>query len=245
MARPIHRHNLPVSIERGADVTLTLDLRNADGEAVAASAASLVIRDGLTVRATIASATIDGDGRITYDLPAATSADWPLTDSLLLEWSATVDGTVYRYRVTGAVCLWTYDSTLTADDVFTRYPGLRAAIDAADVAAILASTSGEVQRRILERGRRPYLIADSWAVADAHLDLALWRIMAAADTALNDDRWRRAAEAHEESYATRWGALSFRYDLSESGDVSEAAPEPASPVIVLTAGRSGGFWGRG
>lgn len=243
MPRPIHRHTLPVCIERGADVALSLDLRTVEGEAVIPSAVSLVIRDGLTVRATI-TADVSPAGVVSAELLGSTSEDWPLTDALLLEWSATVEGTVYRYRVTGAVCLWTYDSTLTADDVFTRYPGLTAALAAADVGALVTSAHGEIQRRILERGRRPYLIADSWAVADAHLELTLWRVMAAADNALNDDRWRRAADDHEEGYATRWGSLSFRYDLSESGDVSEAAPEPASPVIVLTAGRPGGFWSR-
>ncbi len=241
MPRPIHRHTLPVTIERGADVTLTLDLRGADGEAVIPSAVSLVIRDGLTVRATI-TADVSPAGEVTAELLAATSEDWPLTDALLLEWSATVDGTVYRYRVTGAVCLWTYDSTLTADDVFSRYPALRAALAADDVGTFITNAHGEIQRRILEKGRRPYLIADSWAVSDAHLELALWRVMAAADNSLNDERWARAAEQHEEGYRTRWGSLSFRYDLSESGDVSEAAPEPASPVIVLTSGRVGGFW---
>lgn len=241
MTRPIHRHNLPVTIERGSDCVLTLDLRDSAGSVVSPSSASLSIRSGGEVLTTI-TADVSSSGEVTADLPGDASSGWALTDSLLLVWSATVDGVVYTYRVTGAVCLTAYESTLTADDVFDRYPALRAALEPSHVGSLITSTSAEIQRRIMERGRRPYLILDRWAVADAHLELALWRVMDAADNALSDDRWRRAAEKHEEGYAARWAALSFRYDLSESGDVGTASPEPAAPVLLLTAGRVGGFW---
>lgn len=241
MTRPIHRHSLPVTIERGADSVLTLDLRDSAGNVVIPSSVSVSVRSGSEVLTTI-SADVSSAGEVTADLPGDDTADWALTDSILLVWSATVDGTVYTYRVPGAVCLNAYESTLTADDVFSRYPALRAAVDASDVGTIITSTYGEVQRRIMERGRRPYLIIDRWAVADAHLELALWRVMAAADNALSDDRWARAAADHEEGFKSRWAALSFRYDLAESGDVGAAEPEPASPVLILTAGRVGGFW---
>lgn len=241
MTRPIHRHSLPVTIERGADTVLTLDLRNADGEVTIPESVSLDIRSGSVTLETL-TCDVDSAGAVTADLPGDASSGWALTDSLLLVWSATVDGVVYTYRVTGAVCLNAYESTLTADDVFDRYPALRAALEPSHVGSLITSTSAEIQRRIMEKGRRPYLIMDRWAVADAHLELALWRVMDAADNALSDDRWRRAAEKHEEGYAARWGSLNFRYDLSESGDVATASPEPASPVLILTAGRPGGFW---
>jgi hypothetical protein len=241
MTRPIHRHSLPVTIERGADTVLTLDLRDANGEVAIPESVSLVIRSGGVTLDTF-TADIDSAGAVTVDLPGDASSEWALTDALLLEWSVTIEGSLYRYRVTGAVCLTAYEPTITASDVFDRYPALRAALDESSIGSLILSTSGEIQRRIMEKGRRPYLIMDRWAVADAHLDLALWRIMDAADNALSDDRWRRAAEKHEEGYASRWASLSFRYDLAESGDVATASPEPASPVLILTAGRVGGFW---
>ena len=241
MSRPIHRHALPLAIERGADQTLTLDLRDGEGVVVGVSAASLVVRDGAAILDTF-TADVDADGVASVTLEPADSEDWPLTSDLLCEWSATVDGVVYRYRITGDVVRTAYQPTITADDVFDRYPAMRGAVRAADVAPLITSTSGEIERRLRSRGQRPYLILDRWAVHDAHLDLVIARVMDAADQSGSDDRWRRAAEKHAAAYEKAWGALNFRYDLPETGDPVTAEPATASPPIVLTAGRVGGFW---
>lgn len=239
--RPIHRHALPLAVERGSEQTLTLDLRDGEGVVVGVSAASLVVRNGAAALDTF-NADVDADGVASVTLEAADTEDWPLTSDLLCEWSATVDGVVYRYRVTGDVVRTAYQPTITADDVFDRYPALRAAIDPAYVAALLVSTSGEIERRLRSRGQRPYLILDRWAVHDAHLDLLIARVMAAADQSGSDDRWRRAADQHVAAYEAAWAALNFRYDLPETGDPVTAEPAAARPPIVLTSGRVGGFW---
>lgn len=241
MSRPIHRHALPLAVERGADQALTLDLRDGEGVVVGVSAASLVVRNGSAILDTF-TADVDADGVASVTLAAADSEGWPLTSDLLCEWSATVDGVVYRYRITGDVVRTAYQPTITADDVFDLYPALRAAIAAAYVATLITSTSGEIERRLRSRGQRPYLILDRWAVHDAHLDLLIARVMDAADQSGSDDRWRRAAEKHAAAYEKAWGALNFRYDLPETGDPVTAEPAAAAPPIILTAGRVGGFW---
>ena len=241
MSRPIHRHALPLAVERGADQALTLDLRDGEGVVVGVSAASLVVRNGAAILDTF-NADVDADGVASVTLEPADSEDWPLTSDLLCEWSATVDGVVYRYRITGDVVRTAYQPTITADDVFDRYPAMRDAFKAPDVAPLITSTSGEIERRLRSRGQRPYLILDRWAVHDAHLDLLIARVMDAADHSGSDDRWRRAAEKHAAAYEKAWGALNFRYDLPETGDPVTAEPATASPPIVLTAGRPGGFW---
>lgn len=240
--KPIYRHSLPVVIERGADLTLSLPLADAEGSPVAASAASLVIRSGAAVLETVAAADINGDGAVSYDLSASTSAAWPLTEDLLLSWAVTVAGVVHTFRVPGAVVLWAFTPTITADDVWTRYPALQPAMTAEHVGALILSTAGELERRLRERGRRPQLILDVWALADVHLDLALWRIFDAADNALSDDRWRRAAELHRDSFTSRWGSLSFRYDEAQTGAPADAEVKSGPGSIVLTSGRAGAFW---
>lgn len=239
--RPIHRHSLPLAIERGADQVVTLNLEDGEGTIVGVSAASLVVRNGSTVLDTF-NADVDTDGVASVTLEPADTEDWPLTSDLLCEWSATVDGVVYRYRVTGDVVRTAYQPTITAEDVLTRYPALRSAVAAPYIAALITSTSGEIERRLRSRGNRPYLILDRWAVSDAHLDLVLARVMAAADQSGSDDRWRRAKEDHTAAYEAAWAALNFRYDLPETGDPVTAEPAAAKPPIVLTAGRPGGFW---
>jgi len=239
--RPIHRHSLPIAIERGAEQVITLDLEDGEGAIVGVSAASLIVRNGSTVLDTF-NADVDTDGVASVTLDESDTEDWPLTADLLCEWSATVDGVVYRYRITGDVVRTAYEPTITAEDVFGRYPATRAAIAADNVSALITSTSGEIQRRLRSRGNRPYLILDRWAVHDAHLDLVLARVMAAADQSGSDERWRRAKDDHTAAYEKAWGALNFRYDLPETGDPVTAEPATASPPIVLTAGRPGGFW---
>ena len=239
--RPINRHSLPVAIERGAEQVITLDLEDGEGTIVGVSAASLIVRNGSTVLDTF-NADVDTDGVASVTLAESDTEDWPLTADLLCEWSATVDGVVYRYRITGDVVRTAYQPTITADDVFDRYPAMRAATEPADVAPLITSTSGEIERRLRSRGQRPYLILDRWAIHDAHLDLLIARVMDAADQSGSDDRWRRAAEKHAAAYEKAWGALNFRYDLPETGDPVTAEPATASPPIVLTAGRVGGFW---
>lgn len=244
--KPIMRHGLPLTVERGADAELILSLSDADGSPVVVSAASLVIRDGSTVLHTEAAADIDADGVASVTLDDAVTSGFSLTDDLLLSWAATVDGVVHRYRIPGAVVLSAFTPTITSDDVFTRYPALRAALGgegAAFVGEMITSTAAELERRLRERGRRPYLILDVWALADVHLDLALWRVFDAADNSLADERWRRAAEAHRDSFNSRWGSLSFRYDEAQLGTTEGATVKSGPGSVILTSGRHGAFWG--
>jgi len=130
----------------------------------------------------------------------------------------------------------------TAQDIYVRYPGLRQSFSVQEVTDMLSSTSGELERRLIGKGRRPFLIMDRWALADVHLDLCLSRLLSSADTTLNDERFRTASVAHMKAYEEGFGRLNFRYDFSESGDVAVAEPAEAVTPLVLTGARQGSFW---
>ena len=67
--------------------------------------------------------------------------DWLLTSDLLCEWDATVDGVVYRYRVTGDVVRTAYQPTITAE---TCSPDTACAAPSPPyIAALITSTSGD------------------------------------------------------------------------------------------------------
>jgi len=238
--KPIHRHSLPLSVERGSDQTLSLELIDDAGVAASVSAASLVLKNGLTVLLTAADA--EDGGVATYDLDGSTSTPWGLTEDLFAVWTVTVDGVQYTYKQTGSVCIWAYAPTLTAQDIYVRYPGLRQSFSVQEVTDMLSSTSGELERRLIGKGRRPFLIMDRWALADVHLDLCLSRLLSSADTTLNDERFRTASVAHMKAYEEGFGRLNFRYDFSESGDVAVAEPAEAVTPLVLTGARQGSFW---
>ena len=140
---------------------------------------------------------------------------------------ATVDGVVYRYRVTGDVVRTAYhrrspQKTCSPDTppCAAPSPPLHRRADHLDF--------GEIERRLRSRGNRPYLILDRWSVSDAHL-ISSWP----ASWPPPISRGRMTAGAGQRgstaAYGAAWAALSFRYDLPETGDPVTAGPPPPSP----------------
>lgn len=244
MPKPIHRQSFPLAIVRGVDQDLSIALEAVDGQQAIITEATLTIKDGSRVLVED-SATVVADGVASYSLDADTSSGWSLTDALLLLWTVTVDGQVYKYRQAADVVLYDYTPTITVTDALKLAPSLGALVDGGSyeaLANLLDQTSGEIQRKLRSKGRRPNLIVDSWALADIHMSLFLWRGFVLVANSLGDDRYRQAAEDYRQEYESYWASTQFRYDETESNSTAQADVRAVVPQLVLSCGLRNAFY---
>jgi len=244
MPKPIHRQSFPLAIVRGVDQDLSIALEAVDGQQAIITEATLSIKDGSRVLVED-SATVVADGVASYSLDADTSSEWSLTDTLLLLWAVTVDGQVYKYRQTADVVLYDYTPTISVTDALELEPTLGANVNGASyeaLANLFDQTSGEIQRKLRSKGRRPHLIVDSWALADIHMSLFLWRAFTLVANSLGDDRCRQAAEDYRREHESNWAATQFRYDETESNSTAQADVRAVVPQLVLSCGLRNAFY---
>lgn len=232
----------PRSVERNRATTLTLTVTDTlTGTVQIPSAATVAIWDGSTViLADTASTTLGSGGySCTYSLLAATIPDSiSLTDRYLEVWTLTVSSVVYTFQVSGYLCRRAYHPTLTDADLIGAHPQLATLRPPGytTYGTWLDEAQGWVERKLIQRGRRPELIFDAWALRDAHLYYALSLIFRAFSSSLGVGRYADLTDRYEAMAADEMKALKFRYDKSETGTIDDIAQESNNAPLLLTAG---------
>jgi len=224
----------PRSVERGVSTTLTLTITDTlTGTVQTPSAATVQILDGATeiLAATAAAATIPDSIR--------------LTDQWLEIWTLTIGGVAYTFRATGYLCRHAYHPTLTDSDLTTLHPDLTSQRPPGltTYGGFIDEAQGWIERKLLQKGRRPELIFDAWALRDAHLYYSLTLIFRAFASSLGRGRYAEEATRYETMAHDELRAVKFRYDTAQTGTVDSPAQEAQSGPLVLTAAPRN-RWGR-
>lgn len=240
----------PRSVERGVSTTLTLTITDTlTGTVQTPSAATVQIMDGATeILAATAATTLGAGGySCTYALSAATiPATIRLTDQWLEIWTLTIGGVAYTFRVTGYLCRHAYHPTLTDSDLTTLHPDLTSQRPPGmtTYGGFIDEAQGWIERKLIQRGRRPELVFDAWALRDAHLYYSLSLIFRAFASSLGRGRYAEEATRYETMAHDELRAVKFRYDTAQTGTVDSPAQEAQSGPLVLTAAPRN-RWGRG
>ena len=189
----------PRSVERARSCTLTLTITDTlTGTVQIPSAATVAIYDSSTVILAATAATTLGAGgySCTYALSAATIPDSiRLTDQWLEVWVLTLGGVEYAFRVTGYLCRHAYHPTLTDADLTRLHPDLASQRPPGltTYGGLIDEAQGWLERKLLQKGRRPELIFDAWALRDAHLYYTLNLIFRAFASSLGKGRYAEEA----------------------------------------------------
>jgi hypothetical protein len=236
---------LPRVVEIGRTATLDLPVRTAAGAVVEVTSGTLTVKLGSVVLVDEASivagsATVDA----TYSLLGTVHDDLEPSDDYLETWTTPVG----VFTVSGYLVLTAYHSHVTDTALEGYHPELLDLLPPGETTAEKFRTmaSERVQRELIKRGRRPWLIFDEWALYDSesYLALSYWASDASLRTTGTTD-YARLAREYMTMFQSDWNAVAFRYDEDEDGDISEGEEmETAAPAgITLTAGRPRAYGG--
>lgn len=240
--------SLPRTIEIGVSTTLTLDVYPEDSATLtAASAATVTVYQGQAVLVNAAVATVGGAYTASYALSGSVTTGLTPSDDYLEVWSITVSGAVHTFQRAGYLVRRAFHPSVT-DAALTDYHS--------DLANLRPSTlttyepyrrrAGDwIQRRLLEQGRRPWLVFDAWALEVPHVYKALSLIFTDFESSIGDGRYAKLAASYEARAEAEFAKVQFRYDLAETGTIRESDGQSgvATPLF-LTSGPNTRAWSR-
>lgn len=227
----------PRFVERAKTVTVSMPLYESGREVSPVSSGTYTLYDGngtsmftgaVTVPSGVATRVI-----LSTDIPAATA----LSDRWLEEWVLTmVDGRVETVRRDVYLCLRTLYPPVNERMLERRISDLQnlRASTRADFSDYIVEAWAEVETRLIQAGKRPYLITNAWALRPLHMALCIKYIMQDASTYMGDGgRYeQRSKEAGEEA-DTAWDSLQLEYDDTESGERGNATTA-SGPAVIYT-----------
>jgi len=232
-----HRQALPRIIEQGVAQTLTLDVYDDATEAQqTATAGTLTASVGGVAVLIAVSATLGPPA--SYALLAATTADSALEASWLEVWSLTIGGIVYPFQRAGYLVRRAWHPTILDADLIDYHSDL-ATIRPPSISTFepYRRKAGDwVQRKLLQTGKRPWLIFDPWQLTEVHAFKALALIFEDLHSSIGDGRYKELAAKYSADADAAWAAVTFRYDAGHTGTIDTSAQQGSSAPIVLTSG---------
>lgn len=237
----------PDTLERAASQTALCGVGHPQtGEpaqiTVAGSGFSLFDRNGnalITARAiTVPQAGQAACAVLAADLPETL----PYGDGYREEWTLVIDGTAYTVHRDACLCRMVPMPAVSAQDLYNRHTELQ------DQNSWPAGQSGvgwkpqideafiEIQQRLWDAGKRPWLRWSQGSIRMAHMYLTLsicFRL--SATNAGADSRWWELAEDYQRKFDAEWAKLRFDTIDEESG-LKNPLQESAAGNIQGSAG---------
>lgn len=231
------RQQLPDLIERGRDNTLQAPIYTA-GALVAPTSGTITVYDNSSVAVVDAAAVTISASVAQYTIVNATTAALSLSDSWRVEWSLVMpDGVTHSHRTEAALVRSAPHMPITDADLFR----ISSALDPSGAAAITSETDFQnyldeswvqIQSRLIERGRRPWLIISPAALRESALYLTLALIYEDLATRLSDT-YEQRAERYRAQYEAAWQRLRVAYDADDDGTADDGRRSVA-PTVWLS-----------
>jgi hypothetical protein len=229
------RHSLPLFVERNVATTITADVYDADSAQQTATVGTLTLYQGSTVILDGVSATTLGPPA-TYDITAATTDGKSLSDDWLAVWALTIGGVVYTFRQQMFLARHILYPVITDTDITDRYDELTSLLDAdtADFSEKRGAAWVILQRELIKKGRRPELVLNTWALAEAHTHKTLELIFADFASNVSDGRYANRELHHREQYQAELDTVVLRYDSGEDGVLDQGDEAGAVGAVWLS-----------
>lgn len=236
---PAARWDLPIELlERGESNTLRLRLYRSGAPAPPSSATVSVYDASGVALVDEESATISG-GIAAHTVAGAVTADEPLGSGYRVVWTADSR----TYDTPAALCRRLVYPTVTDVDVRRRWPYL----DAGNLGSLTSAATWQgliddawltIQHRLIESGRRPWLILSPSSLREPHLLLSGARIHDALASRGNPVMQDRAMQLHRQWEAS-WGRVAMDYDEDEDGQVDDTERRMAATSSIWLGGSPG------
>ena len=238
-------YSLPTFLERAKTVVLTLPVYSGGSTPTEPSAGTFTLYDGSKAVITTGAVTITA-GVATFTVTAAMLPDTlPLSDAWQEEWVLTVGGVVETIRRDCYLCLRSLYNVVNEAMLLRRVTDLYNLKPASMVnfQGFIDEAWSAVQGRLLQDGRRPFLVMNSWALKDTTLETTLAFIFADLDTYMGDGRYQAKATEHREAAERAFTTLRLEYDESQGNERASAVDSVAAiPVIYTNTPRWGSRW---
>ena len=237
---------LPVYLERGRQHTISLPVYDEAGSLVAPDAAdtvSVLRPDGTAL---VDAQTITVSGSIATYAVTATSSE-TLGEGWQVVWDLTFGSETQRaYKVDAAVVRQHLYLTVANVHLLQRHPELADLYPenetSWDDAISAAWTTARI--RLLQNGRRPYLVLSPWALHEAVLCLALANVFRTCSTYTDQEaRYTALAAEYQERWRHEWDQVKLTYDNNNDGTPDEGEQGTAAPAVTfLSAPPASAFW---
>lgn len=94
----------------------------------------------------------------------------------------------------------------------------------------------DIENKLIQAGKRPYLILNSYALKDLSLNTTLQYIFEDLETYMGDGRFSQRAESYKKNAERAWDSLKLEYDISENNQrASATSSDPVVSVIYTNA----------
>lgn len=240
------RHNGPRTVQRGISTSLDLDVYNAAGVQQTVTSGTVTISLGDKV--IVDGAAIAGGAPATYTLPDSVTSGEALSEQYLEKWTVVVGGVTHTHLLrAGYLVRYVYTPAITDTDLTNEDGDALNITNESNLQKYRDLANARIQKDLIKKGRRPWLIFDAWALTDAHVYRALYHLYnEALMGAGQDSRYSEARERYAELYQSEMDSVSFRYDSDETGTITETTQEGSGATLVLSGGpRQGRLYHRG
>lgn len=231
-------YSLPSFIERAKTVTLSMAIYEDGPSPLAPASGTFTLYDQSKVVVVTGAVTITSS-IATFQVTAAVL---PTSTQLSAEWQeewvlTLTDGRVETIRRDAYLCL------RGLYNVVNEAMLLRRVSDLANLRhSSLASFQGyideawsTVQGKLLQDGKRPYLVMNSWALKDVTLNYTLQYIFQDLETYMSGEgRYAKRAQEHGEAAEKAYTLLKLEYDLSQTNQRANADDSTAAVPVIYT-----------
>ena len=228
--------SLPTFLERAKTAVLTMPVYAGGSTPTAPSAGTFTLYDGSKVVVATGAVTVTGNVA-TYTVAAASiPSTTSLSDAWQEEWVLTVDGVTETIRRDCYLCLRSLYNVVNEAMLLRRVTDLNNLKPASitNFQGYMDEAWASVQGRLLQDGRRPYLIMNSWALKDTTLETTLAFVFADLDTYMGDGRYQAKAAEHREAADRAFTMLRLEYDESQSNQRAGAVDSVAAVPVIYT-----------
>lgn len=238
----VQRYQLPRFYVLGQGATPTWDIYDAAGDQQTITSGTFTLKQGAEVL--LDGVSLTAGPPATYTVPSTTFDGRALTGDLLERINVVIGGVDRVFTRPAYLCRSVYVPTITDTDLTTRHSELAdwlsARSDITSYQKYRDEANVMIQTRLLETGRRPYLVFDQYAFRLPHINLTLHLIFQDAETSVGNGKYRRLAELYEKRWMGAWDRLRTRLDEDQSGDIGadELNPHGTSNAVVPTAGNT-------
>lgn len=239
MADPVYhaRLSLPIFLTRGRDNIVTLDLRDSSGDVVAADSMTVDVYDGNGVKV------VDGASAVglNYTIAAAiVPATEPLSDLWQIVWKPVVSSVLYQYPQPMHLVRWNVAAPVTEADVTDRHSEASDLLASGQDLTTVITTAWEwVLRRLMARGRMPWLVLDPFSLFDAHLYRALHLLYLDAHASVGGSgKYGEMSDYYKGESERELAQVTLTYDDDEDG-LPDADEQGTSAVGTAYMGGPG------
>lgn len=234
----------PLILIRGRDTTVDLEVWGAIGVQEPSSGTITVYDASDTVIVNAQALSISSETGRAYTTIAAASLPSTLafSESWRAEWSISLAGETIIVHQDAQLVRRPWLPAVTPADVIAACPQLANTYnlddreDCSALATVIEAVAIDVQTMLCSEGRRPWLIFDAWKLnrfAVLTVLARLFRGLMFDQDASNTAALDTLATNYESEAASKWAAMSFKYDDAETGKGGDQAQKAGVASIRL------------